>query len=437
MSATRNDSLPTVVVPYGYRSIPVLQLAASAEGTCNLVWLIRRADPECVAMERMLRRLGDVVEIDGLDAAAVAAALAPFSPNGVAAFRDDDLECMAELAQRLGLRFHRPEVARALVDKGEQRRALAAGGLAVPLSWEIPARRDRWCISTLVGQASFPAVLKPRQGSGSRHTFLIDGGAQLVETLDALAREPGGLEDMVLEEYLPSGPEARSARFADYVSVETMAGPGGLRHIAVTGRLHQAAPFRETGFFIPSDLGAAATDAVLETATAALEALGVAFGCVHTEIKLTPAGPRVIEVNGRMGGGVAEMLQAAADVDLVRLHLRQAAGEPVEPEGLIHCERVGYRLFHQPPLSAQAVLSVEGLADIAALPGVESVGLHLSAGDPVDARQGTRAFIFSVVGTTAAHAEVADVARRVDELARVTYGHTGADTQTPSELVRA
>ncbi len=419
----RDLTLPNVVVPYGYRSMPVLQLAASAEGVCNLIWLVRRSDPECVAMERMLRRVGEVVELDGLGPTQSAEALAPFRPSGIVAFRDDDLMFVAELARRLRLPFHRPEVARNLVDKCTQRRALAAGGLAVPRCWEIPARRDRWFISTLLGDATFPAVLKPRRGSGSRHTFLIESSHELIETLEWLEREPGALEDMVLEEYLPSAPDAQRAPFADYVSVESMLDADGIHHMAVTGRLHQAETFRETGFFIPSTLDDASTPAVLETASAALRAPGVEFGCVHTEIKLTPDGPRVLEVNGRLGGGVAEMLTAAAGIDPVRLHLRQAIGERVAPEGPFDCERIGYRLFHQPPLSAERVLGVEGLGEIGATPGVTSVGLHLSPGDPVDGRDGTRSFVFSVVGTCATHAEVLEANWRIYELAHVAYLH--------------
>ena len=68
---------------------------------------------------------------------------------------------------------------------------------------------------------------------------------------------------------------------------------------------------------------------MLEVATAALHALGVRTGGFHTEIKLTPDGPRVIEVNGRIGGGVPEMLFEASGVSIFNLSMRVALGEPV------------------------------------------------------------------------------------------------------------
>jgi len=57
---------------------------------------------------------------------------------------------------------------------------------------------------------------------------------------------------------------------------------------------------------------------VPDLATAATKALRVRTGFLHTEIKVTPSGPRVIEVNGRLGGGLPNLLQQAAGFDLLR-----------------------------------------------------------------------------------------------------------------------
>ena len=94
--------------------------------------------------------------------------------------------------------------------------------------------------------------------------------------------------------------------------------------MAITGRFPLAPPFRETGFFIPATLGAEQKARVLDLAGQTLRALGVEHGAAHTEIKLTAEGLRVIEVNGRIGGGVPEMLQLAAGVDIVKLTMRAA-----------------------------------------------------------------------------------------------------------------
>ncbi len=414
---------PVVVVPHGYRSLPFLQLAAAAAPVCDLVWLVRSDDPKAAHDARVLRRLGPVVDAAGRDGAAVAADVAGHRPNGVVAFRDDDLVPMADLAERLGLPFHSLAVAERLADKAVQRRALRDGGLPTPGVWELPAERDRVETAALVRRLPYPVVLKPRRGSGSRHTFVCGNAGELAGVLSWLDGEPDGSEPMVVEEYLPSCPDAELGRFADYVSVETLAVGGRFHHFAVTGRLHQAPSLRETGFFVPSDLGGAELAGVVASATAALEALGVDNGALHTEVKLTPDGPRVIEVNGRLGGGVAELLTEAAGADLLATCLRAALGQPVDVAGPIPCDRIGFRLFLQPPPSARRVRAIEGLEAVRALPGVTSVGLHVAPGEAVDPRQGSRAFVLVVVGAASHHGDVVAIDRQLYDVARVTYDH--------------
>ena len=418
---------PVVLVPHGYRSIPPLQLAAAATDVCDLVWLVRGSDPELASVGRLLGRLGPVVDIDGLGADQTATALSQYHPGAVVAFRDQDLVPMAALAERLGLDFHAPIVAQRLADKVDQRQALRAGGVPVPSWWELPSRRDRVAVAAVAAEVTYPAVVKPRQGSGSWHTFPVADATDLVTVL-------AGLDDtdeaMMVEQYLPSAAGADRQRFADYVSVETLGTSTGLRHVAVTGRLHPVPPFRETGFFVPSDLGPDDMESVLASATDSLAALGVRSGCVHTEIKLTPDGPRVIEVNGRLGGGIRDMVSAAAGVDLLALYLRCSLGQPVELGGPARCDAVGYRLFYHPPVSARRVRSIGGLGKVGLLPGVDEVSLHLSPGDPIDAAQGSRSFVFSVVGSADDPAGVAETNRRMYELADVTYDHVTSEHGT-------
>lgn len=423
MSRSTTSTRPVLVVPHGHRSIPVLQLAAAAEPLCDLVWLVRSDEPGVGSTRRLLSRLGDVIDVAGLSADAVARAVARYRPTGVVGFRDEDLMPLATLAERLDLPFHRPTVAEGLADKAAQRRALRAARLDVPRLWAVPARRTGSAVADLVRRAHFPAVLKPRRGSGSRHTFRVAEPTDLVAVLAWLDREPDGAEEMVLEEYLPSRADVASRRFADYVSVETMVVEGRIHHLALTGRLHPAPSFRETGFFLPSDLATDEREAALAVATSALEALDVRTGCLHTEVKLTPDGPRVIEVNGRMGGGVADLVAAASGVDLLHLVLRLALGQSVEVDGLVACRRIGFRLFLQPPPSACAVRAIDGLGALRRLPGVADVAVHVPPGEAVDPLQGTRAFVLAVSGAARHHAEVAAVERRMYDVAGVVYEH--------------
>lgn len=413
---------PLVVVPWGGGSVPFLEVASAARPAADVVWLVSSDDPEVGGSLRLLRRLGTVVDAAGLGPDQVAAEIAPFRPAGVLPLVDRDLVPLADLAVRLGLPFHSPAVAHGLTDKLAQRRALARAGVPVPGCWPVPDRRDPASLAGLATEVRFPAVVKPRCGAASRHTVLVHDHRELAVALD-LAAAGGGAEPMLVEEYLQDREDSTDSAFAGYVSVESIVDASGIHHAAVTGRLVPAPPFRERGMFLPSALGSADAEAVLAAATEALEALGVRLGCCHTEIKLTPAGPRIVEVNGRMGGGVPGVLRAAAGIDLIGLCIGVAVGEPAGIDGPVACDRTAYWFTHQPPPTAWRIRSIGDLKEVARIPGVVEVVRRLGPGDSVEPWRGTLTFDFSVLGVAPDHGGVAEAARRVDEMAEVTYDH--------------
>ena len=403
---------PKLVVVYGEASIGAMEIGAAARGWCDLVWLVDGEDPVVATVGPLLSRFGAVVDSMRAPPKQTAEALRAHSPDGVITFYDRGMEHVAEVAAELGLPFHTPEIARRLTDKVLQRDALRSAGLPTPRVAALPAGADRLTVERIGSSIGFPAVLKPRRASASRHTFPVTG----VDALGALWEElaAGEPEARLVEEYLSDGPAMPAGFEADYVSVETVSVAGQMTHLAITGRFPLVAPFRETGFFIPSTLEPEQAAVVLDLAGQALRALGVEIGCAHTEIKLTAEGPRVIEVNGRIGGGVPEMLRLATDVDIIRIAMYAALGrEPQVPE-LPAASGVAYRFFYQPPVSARRLTAIDGLERLESLPGVESIDLRRPLGTGFDANEGTKAYVFAVVGLAADHAGV----RAIDEFLR-------------------
>ena len=150
--------------------------------------------------------------------------------------------------------------------------------------------------------------------------------------------------------------------------------------------------------------------------------LGVRTGCLHTEIKATTAGLRVIEVNGRLGGFVPEVLALAAPgINLFEISQRTALGEQLAYAHPVPTDRIGYVVVGQPPLWAHQVAGVEGLDRLAVLPGVSSVSLSRQPGDPVDWRKGSHEYVFSVLGAASDYDEVLAVQRFIDEEVTITY----------------
>jgi biotin carboxylase len=413
---------PRLAVVYGHRSLDVMQIVDGARGWCDLVWLVDAEDPSVAVVRPILRKFGVVVDALGDSLTAAVAALRPHAPQGIATFYDTGMERVAAIAAGLGLPFHSEQAGRNLEDKLFQREALRAAGLPTPRIVALAEGADRETVQGLVAGFTYPGVLKPRRASGSWHTFPIESEAALVEIWGGLLEE--GREPMVLEEYLTDGPAMPQGFEADYISVETVARGGEMTHLAVTGRFPVAPPLRETGFFIPATLRAEEQQAALELAEQTLRALGIEVGCAHTEIKLTPDGPRVIEVNGRIGGGVPDMLRLAAGVDIVQVTMRAALGLPIGVDEMPPTRGVAYRFFYQPPDSARRLVSIDGLEELKRVPGVDSLYLHHPPGTKIDARHGTRSYLFAVVGLAPDYAGVLAVERFLRTRVAVVYDNT-------------
>ena len=384
-----------------------MQIVDGARGWCDLIWLVDGEDPSVAAVRPILRKFGVVVDALGDSPERAAEAVRPHAPDGLATFYDSGMERVAAVAGALGLPFHTIETARALEDKLYQRQALRSARLPTPRTAGVPEGADRETVQRLGGSIDYPAVLKPRRASGSWHTFLVDGVDALGDVWDELtAEEP---EAFLLEEYLPDGAPMPRGFEADYVSVESVVERGRVTHLAITGRFPLAPPFRETGFFIPASIAPGQQAELLDLAGEALRALGLEVGAAHTEIKLTSEGPRVIEVNGRIGGGVPDMLRLSTGLNIVKLSMRAALGLANRVSSLTATTGVAYRFFYQPPVSPRRLVSIDGLERLKRLPGVESLFLHHTPGTEIDARHGTRTYLFAVVGSTDDYAGVLSV----------------------------
>ena len=338
---------PRLAFVYHPRSFGTMAIAEAAEGICELLWIVDTSDPEISSMVRLLRRLGEVVDVAGCSLEDAAAAIAASQPDGILALADSLLLWTARVAAALDLPFISPEVAERLTDKYAQRVALQQAGLPVPGFWPIPGRDDADAWAAFERTARFPAVLKPRSGEGSRDVVRVESFPQLraMVAADSALHLDRAHAELVLEEYLRDRPEAAGQQFADYVSVESVVSAG------------QSVISRSPGAFHPPSRSArpASSFPVPSTGTSAqpsppwqqppFKVSASRSARLHTEVKMTPDGPRVIEVNGRIGGGVPEMLADATGVELLPIAIRLALGR-------------GDRVRHHAALSADRLPAV-------------------------------------------------------------------------------
>jgi hypothetical protein len=147
---------------------------------------------------------------------------------------------------------------------------------------------------------------------------------------------------------------------------------------------------------------------LVNLAAASIQAIGCDFGCFRTEIKVTPEGHKIIEVNSRPTRLTPATVKLASGLSLLPLSMRLALGEHVVVDGPLSCCRVAYRYYCEPPMSAERVVTVAGLDKLRELPGVLQIDVHKGA-----------------PGTVADYAELAEHYRACTEDVVVTYEHRG------------
>jgi len=398
------SSPPRVAVMYEPGAFSPLEISEAARGLCDLIWVTGWSAPLDSSVARLLPRLGTLIDVRDLDREASVAALREAHADGIAVFTDAAQQPAAELARELELPFHSPQTALWLRDKLEQRRALRAGGLPVPAALALSRSDVGTRAEAEALEVTWPAVLKPRRGSGGSETFLVKGPDELLVVLEDVPGE----REFILEEYLPDRPDSPGAPVADMVSVELVVVDGVSRHVAISGRFPIVAPLRENGGFLPSHLDADASAAVVDAAKQAAAALGVERGVLHIEVKQTPAGPRIVEVNGRVGGIVPMLLRRLGGPPLITWVLRLALGLDVGPfEPVLAGPAVAFYYVWLPPVGDFDVREIHGFDAVMSLPQVDQAWLNRQVGDRVSSREGGMfGHLGAAYGTVATHDEL-------------------------------
>lgn len=242
--------------------------------------------------------------------------------DGVITSCDYYLPTVARIAGHLGLPGPGPEAVENACRKDATRRVLADAGLPGPRF----AVHEEWAdLARAAQEIGYPLVVKPVDLCAGMFVRRVDDEGQLADAVRALGAFPVNARGQrrtpaVLLEELLDGPE---------VSVETVSYAGAVHMVGVTDKSIGSAPaFVETGHMFPAALSLADIEAAEQTTLGALKALGLTDGVVaHTEIKLTSAGPRVVEVNPRPAGNrITELVRHVTGIDLAAACVDVALG---------------------------------------------------------------------------------------------------------------
>lgn len=412
----------SLVVTYDYGSLAPLRLAeAAAQNDCSIVFAVS-GSRHAREMTPVLRMVGEVVETAAMTTVEAARALERFRPAGIVTFSEGQIAQTARLAHLLELPYHSPEDVGAITQKGLQRRRLGERGVESLRFREVSEVEN---VGAAVMHVGLPAVVKPASGASSRHTAPVSSEkecAVAVAGILADARERGETGRAIVEEMLVG--RSVPHPWGDYLAVDCVATGNDVQPVFVTSKFALADPYRERGGYgQASSLPERELSAARDLACRAVRALGIRTGIADVEVKLTDEGPRVIEVNGRLGGWVDDLAVRSGVADPADTAVRAALGRVARTPAAGNVgELVAFHYLVMPPVTAHRVREVrDGLFSVRELPGVEQVRITTEPGATADWRVGTDGGVAAVLGIADSHDALAGLVERIESVHWIDY----------------
>lgn len=354
---------------------------------------------------------GEVVDFQDVDA--VVEVAGRHSVNGVLTVSADRaVPIVAAVAERLGLPGIGSTTAHLMTHKVAMRTRLAEAGVPQPRYAAVRNLHEGRAALETVG---LPAVLKPADSGGQRGVFRLDSIDDLERHLHAALAESSGEEAIV--EAFQDGLELNGLVIARRGNAELLTLSDRLRPPGIgfgVGWIH----------VYPSRLYGHTLEQAEQAAVRAVRSLGLRDGIAFPQLIVSETGDvAVVEVAARIPGGqMADLARHATGVDLVRVALAQALGEPV-PDELArpsHQQPLAIRFLTASPgpLPTGRVKSVGSLERVLAFPGVVQAEVFLTPGEtirPVRLDGDRRGYVIAVGQTNVEALDRAEsAARRLD-----------------------
>lgn len=246
----------------------------------------------------------DLLDVEQLIAEASAVASRE-EVSGVIGWDEIRMVPTTELARALNLPATSPKSVQRCRDKHQTRVALQAAGVGQPRSAVAETLEQAGLYAREFG---YPVVVKPRLFGSSIGVSTADSPASLQRAFEGALHAVGeGVPDRgrgVLVEECVTGEE---------ISVDCALVDGQLWPLFVARKLLGFDPYcEEVGHLVDAQDPLLTDPELLRTLRAAHAAVGYRHGVTHTEVMLTAAGPKIIEINARLGGDLIPLVASIA-----------------------------------------------------------------------------------------------------------------------------
>lgn len=293
--------------------------------------------------------------------------------NGVMTIAADyPMPTLAALCATLQLPGPSPAAVEKATNKRLMRQALRAASVPCPRFRHVS---DLQQARQAAADMGVDTIFKPAMSHGGRGVTRVPAGsgADVIEQAFLRARRETRADGVMVEEFV-DGPE---------FSVESLTHGGATHIVAVTDKLTSGAPyFVELGHNQPSRWSPDQVESLRQTAVQAISALGIDQAAGHTEIRLGPRGPVIMEVAARLGGGFinSHLVPLSTGIDLVAATIQVAVGMTPDLQPSRPGRAAAIRFL---PAEPGVVTRIAGLAAARKGEGVEEIDLYVGPNDYV------------------------------------------------------
>jgi argininosuccinate lyase len=251
--------------------------------------------------------------------------------DGVITSCDYYLKTAATVADALGLPSNPVKALDASTNKYLMRVAHREKGLPSPRFVLAKREDDAAEAAQEVGLREHgKAVVKPADMNASTLVQKVESIDEMKAAISAVlvvsqnSRGQERFKGALVEEFLPG----------EEFSLECCAWKGNIRILGITDKkLGGRDGVVETGHMFPADIPESGARSLEHCVTEALKAIDYTDGVAHVEARLTPQGPRIIEINPRIGGNyISELVERVKGVNPLTQMIQIALGE--EPDCL-------------------------------------------------------------------------------------------------------
>lgn len=332
-----DSSKPTIIlVGSGLRSYREYLLKMVAEHAN--VWLLLDKEPQWET-----NYLIGFTQVNTLDPIKMKESLPKeVSANGVLCWDEIRIIPSAKLAQSLNLPGGEVESIISCRDKYTTRSLLDKLQVPQAISVLTISLEEAKQAANKIG---YPVIVKPRAMAASYGVSKVDNELQLEESYKSAAKATEDNEAYVGEAYQNAKQSDSNAAEHYYrkgvlieeylegseVSVDSVCVNGKLTPMFLARKLTGFYPyFEEVGHVVNSKDPLLKDKDFLNVLEQAHKAVGFKSGITHTELKLTEEGPKIIEINARLGGDLIPYVgQIASNIDLGKVVVDATCGIPV------------------------------------------------------------------------------------------------------------